>query len=387
MVSSVCSSNEIIDELLKDGIKSGNIPGVVAVAANSDGIIYQEAVGKSNIAKDINITTESLFHIASMTKPITTVAVLQLVEQGKVNLDGAAADYLPHLVNVMVLEGYDKDGQPILKKPRTVMTVRNLLNHTSGYVYGVWHKHISTYLLENNISNSNQSGNGFLTVPLAFDPGAKWEYGIGLDWAGVLIETVSGQSLEEYFKQHILEPLQMNNTQFQLTKEQQSRLVIHYARSENGELIEAQTHSTLPFFSGGGGLMSTPADYIRFLRAILGGGVLEGKRILSERMIDEMAENQIGDLDIDYLMPGHDPEFGLGFLINSKPIKARRAAGSLTWWGVYNTNFWIDRDNDICGVLFTQMSPDGDTAVNLLYKNFEKSVYRMASDLEKPSNH
>lgn len=383
------STKQPIDLLLESAVKSSEIPGVIAVAANSDGVIYQGVSGKSDISSNSDMSIDSILQIFSMTKPITSVAVMQLVEKGEVELDVAASTYLPMLRSAQVLEGFDEGGKPILRAPETAVTVRQLLTHTSGYVYEIWNVNAAQNAQIGQVSSISSGGDGFLAAPLAFDPGTRWEYGIGTDVLGVLITAVTGQSLEDYFSENIFEPLQMYETSFHLAEQDLPRLATTYSKSNSGDLTALPIRLNNPFLSGGGGLVSTAPDYVRFLRALLNDGELDGARILNDETIDLMAQNHIGDLEagssggsvmpelsnpFDFF-PGSVDRFGLGFLINSNQVSGGRAAGSLAWAGLANTYFWIDRENDVCGVLMTQILPFFDPEVLSLLSHFETAIY------------
>lgn len=382
-----------IDAVLESAVENGRIPGVIAMSANSDGVTYQGAFGKRDSSSNTEMTMDTIVQLASMTKAITSVAVMQLVEQNKVGLDRAASEYLPELANVQVLDGFDTAGKPVLRAPKTAVTVRQLLTHTSGYVYEVWNENAAHYVQLGEVDSVLAGGDGFLAAPLAFDPGESWEYGISTDVLGVLVEAISGQSLDDYFREYIFDPLAMPDTYFNLPEEKLPRLATIYARSSDGGLTAMPPSPTEDtFFSGGGGLLSTANDYIRFLRALLNNGELDGARILSAETVELMAQNHIDELeaantfisvmpdfsnDFDFI-PGSVDKFGLGFLINGEPIPGGRSAGSLAWAGIFNTYFWIDRDQDICGVLMTQILPFYDADVVGLLNQFETAVFSAA---------
>ncbi|MEE4162800.1 MAG: serine hydrolase domain-containing protein [Woeseiaceae bacterium] len=382
------SSAEItsrIDSLLASSVDTGRIPGVIAIAATSDRIIYEGAAGFRDVEDNTVMTVDTITRIASMTKAITSVAVMQLVEQGKIGLDSPVGEYLPQLKEVDVLEGFDADNNPILRPAKAAVTVRQLLTHTSGYVYEVWNENAAHYA-----ASGHAADDGFLAAPLAFDPGSKWEYGISTDILGVLVEVISGQSLDDYFREHIFIPLGMSDTHFIVPEDELPRLATAYAKSAQGELTPIPySRPTGDFFSGGGGLKSTARDYILFLQAVLKGGELNGVRILSAASVQLMSQNQIGDLeaaatmttwnprlsnDVDF-SPGSVDKFGLGFLINGDPVPGGRPAGSLAWAGLYNSYYWIDTENDICGVVITQILPFYDPDVLALLSEFETAVY------------
>lgn len=379
-----------IDDVLRTAVSQGDVPGVVAAAASRNGVLYRAAFGKRDEAAGIEMTSDTIFRIASMTKAVTSVAVMQLVEEGKVDLDEPAATYLPALEGREVLEDLDEAGAPILRPARSPVTVRQLLSHTSGFAYEVWNDSILELVSKGLLTSAGVDGGAFLEAPLVFDPGQRWEYGISVDWLGRLVELVSGQTLDEYFRQHIFEPLGMTDSHFNLPLEKEARLVTVHQRQDDGGLVEAPRETLAPvtFFSGGGGLVSTADDYLRFLRSVLAGGSLDGVEILQPATVQAMAENQIGELeagamrtvmpafsnDFDFF-PGSVDRFGLGFLLNSTAVEGGRAAGSLAWAGLYNTYFWIDRERGVCAVLLTQTLPFYDAKTIALLDEFERALY------------
>ena len=379
-----------IDQLLQASVAADRVAGVVAMAASKDEILYEGAFGKKNVDADEPMRTDTIFRIASMTKPITSVAVMQLVEQSRVKLDEAVGVYLPELGEFKVLEGFDKDGQPRLRNAARGPTIRELLSNTSGYTYSYWNDNIRRYEEAVEMPRGRER---FGALPLAFDPGSRWGYGPSTDVLGILVESVSGLTLEEYFRKNIFVPLGMKDTSFQVSATKWPRVSFHYQRQADGGLEPPA--SPLPavppnvkFFSGGGGLSSTGPAYIRFLQALLNGGKLEGARILEPETIDSMAQNQIGNHEAG-TMATTDPEisndvnffpdskdkFGFGFLINTGKVEGGRASGSLAWAGLLNTYFWVDRERNVCGVLLTQILPFADTTVLELLGEYEKAVY------------
>ena len=248
-----------LDDVLRTAVEQRRVPGVVAMVATADAVAYEGAFGTKK---------DAIFAIASMTKPITSVAVMQLVETGKVKLDEPAATYLPELAAVPVLE----DGA--LRAPKGPITVRQLLTHTSGFGYEFLNKELHDYAAQGKVPSVMAGGEGFMKAPLMLDPGTRWEYGINTDWLGKLVERVSGQSLEAYFRQAIFAPLGMDDTFFNVPPDKQPRVAGVYQRTADGALAEQPRPPAKPveFFSGGGGLHSTAADYVRFARAMMAGG-------------------------------------------------------------------------------------------------------------------
>ena len=377
-----------IDALLESHVEAGRIPGVIAIAATADEIIYEGAAGFRDVESNAEMTVDTITQIASMTKAITSVAVMQLVEQGKIALDNPVGAYLPRFRDVEVLDGFDADNNPILRSAKSAVTVHQLLTHTSGFVYEIWNESAARYA-----SSGHSKEGDFFGGPLAFDPGTKWEYGISTDILGVLVEAISGQSLADYFREHIFIPLGMSDTYYIVPEEKLERFATVYSKSEQGEFTPIPySRPTGDFFTGGGGLRSTASDYVRFLQAILNGGETNGFRMLSTASINLMSQNHIGDLeaadsvsssnlgisnDFDFL-PDSVDKFGLGFLINTDPVPGGRAAGSLAWAGLYNSYYWIDTENNICGVLITQILPFFDADVLALLNEFETAIYAVA---------
>jgi methyl acetate hydrolase len=388
--NSAKSSNQI-DQVLREPVNDKKLPGIVAMVAVADHVIYQGASGKRDTIKNIPMTVDSIFRIASMTKPITSVGVMQLVESGRVKLDEPAATYLPELSQVQVLEEFDAStGKAKLRAPNALPTVRQLLSHTSGFAYDFFDPQLHGYVATGAVPSSRQGDDGFLKAPLLFDPGSRWEYGISTDWLGKLVEKVSGQTLEDYFRQHIFQPLGMTDTFFDVPPGKQARVVALHQRQDDGSFLEPppQPFKPVRFFSGGGGLYSTASDYLKFERMLLGGGKLGNKRILQTETVDQMGRNQIGDLMLAQLrssvpqfakdpirIPGSLDKFGLGFAINTKPVEGGRSQGSLAWAGIFNTFFWIDPPRKTCTVIMMQILPFSDDAAYSVVEHFERAVY------------
>jgi CubicO group peptidase (beta-lactamase class C family) len=400
--SSTKSSNQI-DQVLREAVDEKRLPGIVAMVAVADHVIYQGASGKQDTIKNTPMTVDSIFRIASMTKPITSVGVMQLVESGRVKLDEPAATYLPELSQVQVLEEFDAStGKAKLRPPKAPPTVRQLLSHTSGFAYDFFDPQLHRYVATGAVPSARQGDDGFLKAPLLFDPGSRWEYGISTDWLGKLVEKVSGQTLEDYLRQHIFQPLGMTDTFFDVPPEKQARVVALHQRQEDGSFLEPppQPFKPVRFFSGGGGLYSTASDYLKFERMLLGGGKLGNKRILQSETVDQMSRNQIGDLMLVELrssvpqlakdpirIPGSLDKFGLGFGINTKPVEGGRSRGSLAWAGIFNTFFWIDPPRKTCTVIMMQILPFSDDAANSVVEHFERAVYANSAETVASGGH
>jgi methyl acetate hydrolase len=377
------------DALLAGAVDAGDLPGVVAAVTTRDSTVYEAAFGERVLGQGVPMTQDTVMWIASMTKPVTGVAAMQLVEQGRLDLDAPAAKVIPELGLVKVLEGWDGDT-PRLRDARGVITLRKLLTHTSGFVYDIWNPDMDRYLTVMNLPRAGSGRNIALTTPLAFDPGARWEYGIGIDWAGKMVEAVSGQKLGAYMKEHIFEPLGMHSTAYRITPSMRERLAKVHQREANGVLTVTafEVNQEPEFEPGGGGLYSTASDYLRFIRMILGKGLGNGKQLLKPDTVDLMSRNSMGDLRVTRLTGiraslSHDAEFfegtpktwGLTFMINEDTAHTGRPAGSLAWAGLGNTYFWIDPKNGIGGVHMAQVLPFVDPKALANFYAFEKSAY------------
>jgi CubicO group peptidase (beta-lactamase class C family) len=373
-----------IDEVFEQAVEAGAVPGVIALAADEHDILYQGAFGKREIGKAAAMTLDSVIEIASMTKAVTAVAAMQLVELGRITLDEAVSDLLPELAVVQVLDGFDAAGAPRFRPPRQKITLRQLLTHTAGFAYSA----LNADLLR--LEQQNGAPFGPLQAPLVFDPGECWNYGISIDWVGRLVERVSDQSLEEYFRAHILDPLGMLDTSFILSPDRRARLAGRHQRQADGslELVHVDIAERPEFYDGGAGLFSTGPDYVRFLRMFLGGGQLDQVRVLRSETVAEMARNQIGHLtvgiqrsvepstsnDVEFF-PGLVKKWGLGGMINTAEAPTGRSAGSWAWAGVFNTYFWIDPIRSRSGLILTQILPFCDATVLDLFGQFERLIY------------
>ena len=374
---------EEIDRALQATVSAREIPGVVAMAANGQSVVYKGAFGFRDMATASRMSTDTVFRIASMVKLLTSVAALQLVERGKLKLDEPAGNIDPTLASAQVLAGFDAKGVPQLRPAQRPITLRNLLTHTSGLSYPLWDLNVVRYL---KVARSNPA---LPRMPLMFDPGSRWTYGGGLDGVGRMVEIAAGQSLDRYFSDHITGPLGMSDTGFSLTEEQRARQASLHVRDANGKLVprslEKPNVPRVP--SGGGGIYSTAPDYLVLLQALMNGGSLRETSILRPQTVALMAENQIGDLeagilkttnpalsnDVD-LFPGVQLRWGLGHMINIDPVPGGRKAGSLTWAGLLNTYYWIDPTMRLAGVIMMQILPFADRQALKAYRQFEHGI-------------
>ncbi len=379
-------------ETLRDAVAAGTIPGVIAAATTATETIDQVAYGRRALPNGAPIGMDSVFRIASMTKAITATAAMQLVEQGKLSLDAPASETVPALGAVQVLAGFDADGAPRLRPPASPVTLRQLLTHTAGFGYDTWNPDLAAYAKAKQIPPARTGKLAALAMPLAFDPGTQWQYGINIDWAGRMVEAASGLDLETYFRRHVLDPLGMVDTSFLVSPAMEPRLATVHARDGAALTpIAAIINAPREFFNGGGGLYATPRDYLRFLRMFLGAGALDGVRVLRPETVALMGQNHIGALEVQPMrsvmpafsntfeaFPGMVKKWGLSFLINTADNPGGRRAGSLAWAGLNNTYFWIDPASGIAGLVMTQVLPFGDETVLRLLDAYEKGVYRAA---------
>jgi methyl acetate hydrolase len=379
-----------IQKILSDAVESGSIPGIAAFTANKAGVISSDVAGVRDPATGDTMTVDSVFQIASMTKAVTSIAAMQLVERGVLTLDAPLDDVLPDLANPQVIEGFAADGSAQLRPAKQSITLRHLLTHTSGLGYEFMNQKM---IYARGPSGSPAPGTkASLIAPLLFDPGEQWEYGISTDWVGLAVEAASGKRLDAYFTDEIFGPLGMKDTSLVLSEAQSQRRAALQLRGADGGFVpfpvEIGGGPDVEVLSGGGGLYGSGPDYLRILRMILNGGSLDGARVLSLESVAAMSQNQIGpiragEMDSINLMfalpndpfPDQHSGWGLGFLINPDQGPNGRAAGSLAWAGIANTYYWIDPANDIAGLVMMQFLPFGDPAALAVYGAFERAVY------------
>ena len=380
-----------IDAVLGEGIAGGAAAGVVAGATNADGDIYLGGFGERVAGGGDEMTPDTVGWIASMTKAITGAAAMQLVEQGRLDLDAPASEVIPQLGAVPVLEGFDDDGSPRTRPARGAITLRHLLTHTAGFTYDIWNESMVRYQEATETPGIIECRDACLTTPLTFDPGERWDYGIGIDWAGKMVEAVSGKKLGAYLEDHLLGPLGMGDTAFRITDEMRARLAKIHMRGEDGSLapqMELEIPQDPEFEMGGGGLYGTVGDYLRFIRLILNRGRANGEQLLAPETVDMMSRNQMGENRVCELktaippfsndaefFPGMPKTWGLTFMINTEEAPTGRSAGSLGWAGLANSFFWIDPAKGVGGAYLTQVLPFIDAKAFPLYLAFEQAVY------------
>ena len=383
---------ERIDRALRDAVEAREVPGIVALAASDRGVIYEGAFGMCDLDTGSPITLDTLFRIASMTKAITSVAAMQLVEQGKIGLDDPVPDIDPALARPQLLDGVDAAGQQRLRPAERAITLRHLLTHTAGFTYDWSNPNTARYAELTGLPPTSSGKLAALGQPLAFEPGERWEYGINIDWVGRIIEALSGKTLDAYLREHVCGPLGMDDTGFAPTGEQRSRLATVHQRQADGTLTTTSFEFAAEpeFYSGGGTLYSTAGDYLRFLQMLLHGGELNGARILRPETVALINRNHIGELQAGSvpsrmperahrfeLFPNMPVRWGLAYMLNLQPGPHGRSAMSGSWAGIFNSYYWLDPARRVAGVILAQFLPFADPAMLRLHAEFERGVYAL----------
>lgn len=364
-----------LDSAMQAYVTSGKLPGLVVAVAKAGRLAHWKAFGLRSVEAKAPMEPNDLFRIYSMTKPITSAAAMILVDEGKIGLDDPVARYLPEFGDVKV---WTRDG---LVSPRRPMTVRDLLRHTSGLTYGLFAETPvdSLYRKMGESANLADQTIKLARMPLVGQPGEVWTYSYSTDVVGRIVEVVSGQSLDRFFEERIFAPLKMNDSFFQVPAEKRGRFTGHYARLANGRFLLADSPDSGNFtrapkvLSGGGGLVSTAADYLRFAQMILNGGELDGVRLLQPGTVTEMLRNQLpGEMVpvLGTLMKLEGTGFGLGFnvIVNGRdPLRGRN--GTASWAGIANTYFFIDPATGVIGLVLTQFSPFGAYAIDTDFRH------------------
>jgi methyl acetate hydrolase len=371
-----------IDRMFQAAVDTGEIPGVVAAVTNKNQILYLKAFGRQSVAQAVPMSTGTIFRIASMTKPVTSVGVMMLYEQGKLRLDDPAGDYVPALKGREVIAAFNKKDATYTTRPaKEEIRIRHLLTNTSGLAY--------PFTSDTVLGIQEKTGRDPLDMPLLFDPGTKWNYSPSTAVLGQIVEKLSGQSLEEFDQAKIFRPLGMIDTSYQLAPEKSGRLVTVHQREATGLVESPNAPTYTPSVRGDGGLLSTAMDYSAFMQMFLNEGSWHGTRLLKPESVRLMISNQIGSVVVEKMpaaMPtrsdvfpfgaGKD-KFGFGFQITMTDGTAshERSAGSYTWAGINNTHFWVDPKNGIGAVYLTQVLPFYNATSMDVMKRFEKLIY------------
>jgi len=375
-----------ISRMFQSAVDAGEIPGVVAAVTNRERVLYLEAFGKQDAGKNVSMANDTIFRIASMTKPVTSVAIMMLVQEGKVRLDDPAGHYVPSLNGREVIASFDdKDGNATTRPARQPITVRHLLAHTSGLAYPFTSATVVAIQEKKKQEPRDQ--------PLLFDPGTRWHYSPATAVLGDIVEKVSGESIEAFYQQRMFGPLEMVDTSYRLPPEKEARLVTIHRREASALMETPNPAAYAPTVRGDGGLVSTAADYARFVQMLLNQGSWRGKRLLTAQSVRQMTSNQIGALTVGE-MPAVLPrtsaafpfgagtdKFGLGFQITMTDGAAahERSAGSYTWGGINNTHFWVDPRNGVGAIYLTQVLPFYNATSMDVMKRFEHLLYEHLS--------
>ena len=371
----------VLDRALAEALADSDLPGMVALVTSGDSVLYRRALGVTGVGSNKPMVTDGIFRIHSMTKPITSLALMMLVERGEVDLDAPASRYLADLREREVLVSVDTtENRALTRPPSREITVRDLLRHTSGFAY--------TFSNHELLAMEENGGIGGRAQPILHDPGERWTYGVGTAFVGWIVEEVSKQALPDFLRAEIFEPLGMNDTAFNLGPSEIDRLV-DLARRVDGVVTSGpRPDSLVGQGRGDGGLVSTADDYARFIQLILGRGELDSVRLLSEAAVEEMSRNQLEGITV-IEQPGAIPNlsrpfpptgagqdgFSLAFQVSTEEVEDRRRPGSLSWSGLGNAHFWVDPTTGIGVVLLFQIFPFYDEAVLDVMNRFEKVLY------------
>jgi len=373
-----------IDALFQRAVETGTVPGVVAIVASENGVLYFKAAGMKDVAGHKAMATDSIFRIASMTKPLTSAAIMLLQEQGKLRLDDPVSKYLPEFKGREVLATFNSaDGTFTTRKASGEVLIRHLLSHTSGLAYGFSNSTVGPLQQKTGKQAAED-------LPLLYDPGTKWTYSGSTKVLGRVVEKVSGLPLDRFLDDNFFKPLGMMDTFYDVPAIKRDRVVTTHART-NGKLTETPNPASIASaVAGDGGLSSTAGDYIRFLQMFLNDGKFQGRTILSKESVRAMTKNQIGSVVVD-TQPAASPnltrpfpvppsagrdKFGFGFEIttSNKENTNLRSPGSYTWAGIFNTHFWVDPERKIAAVLMIQVLPFYDDSIMKLYQDFEEAI-------------
>lgn len=389
-----------LDSLLTEAVASQDLPFVVAMLADSKGVLWQGSAGLSSVMEAVD--PDPVFRIYSQTKAIGAAAALILVDRGLLSLDTVVASVVPEFAEVRLLDSIGPDG-PVLRAPRVACTLRHLLTHTSGLVYEGMDDRMTAYRdTTGRPVVAISSMETLLDYPMVFEPGEGFAYGVSMDWVGLIIQRVDGRTIDRFCREEIFEPLGMVDTDFEPDRYLKRIPRLNWRNTDGGFFdVDLAPPAHPEFYGLGICLYSTASDYIRFLRMVLGGGQLDGRRILSEQAIELMMTNQMpnglraGPIvssdhnwadDIDFF-PGTHITWTAAFLRNEEDIPGRRAAGSLAWAGIFNSHYWIDPTNDLAVVFMTQSLPFVEPRVMARVRDFERTVYQHLPAWESAGRH
>lgn len=376
-----------LGEVLARAVAAGDVPFAVGMTGNSDGITWAGAAGESR--PGLAAGPDTVFRIFSMTKAIGSTAAMILIDRGALSPDTPVEDILPEWKDMRVIDGWDGET-PRMRAPKVKATVRHLSTHTSGLCYEFWNADAARWMAATGHPTILAGTKAALAYPLVFEPGTRWDYGIGIDWLGQVVERVSGKRIDAFCREEIFGPLGMDDTTFEPTEGQLPRLAQTKIRGADGAFAD---HTIAPpphpeVYGMGHCLYSTAPDYMRFLRMYLGRGALDGARILSPAIVERMLGNQIGALRVGRLVslvpplsadaehfPGLEKTHSFAFVRMEEDVPGMRRAGSQTWAGVLNTHYWFDPAKDLAAVIMTQSLPFAEPRFMATYEAFERAAY------------
>lgn len=398
---------EQVHLLLKDHVEEELIAGASALVLQDGEVSYRDHVGWMDFRNEIPMSDSTLFRIASMTKAVTSAAVMLLYEEGQLSLSDPVSEYIPAFSNPVVVVGWDTSSSGTVT-PKTIsakreITIHDLLSHTSGLSYNFMSgENFASLYQQAGVTDGltqiditlDQNIERLAELPLMYQPGTRWHYSLSHDVLGRVIEIVSGESLDKFFQEHIFRPLDMNNTHFFISRDKVDRLATLYTIDSEqkitptgeepiraGNLVySSDFHYQGPkkYYSGGAGLVSTINDYGRFLQMLLNGGELEGTHLLKPGSVKTMTQNQIETLTISPFT-GHGDKFGYGFGVLTEAGKTNDVAsvGTYSWGGIFNTYYWVDPQEQIVGIIMTQLFPYDHLT---LRNDFKETVYEVIRD-------
>lgn len=387
-VSNKNALKQTLEKVLENTVnRAGGAPGVVAMVTDRNGNIYEGAAGFRDLDTKVPMTTDTVFALFSTTKAITGAVLMKLIEEGKVSLKDPVKKYVPEIEDIMVLDSFNSDGTPKLRKPNKDITINMLMLHTAGFGYEFFSENDRRYRESKGVPSILTSTFDSIKSVLLFEPGERWNYGVNIDWVGKVIEAVCGKRLEEVMKEYIFEPLNMNDISFNPNTSMKGRRATIHTRDQNG-LLTPKPDLILPedpeMDMGGHGLYASIGEYMKFIRMILN----DGQGIFKKETIEQMAQNGLGELksggwltsdttlaNDGEFFPGVQKSWSYTFQVNDEPLPTGRPAGQLMWAGLANLYYFIDRENGIGGFWATQMFPYQDPASYLGYVEFESAIY------------
>ncbi|OUS84151.1 serine hydrolase [Rhodococcus sp. NCIMB 12038] len=382
---------KVLDDVTADG--APRVPGVVAMLTDRDRTVFEGAAGVRSVADGEPMTTDTVFAIFSTTKAITGTSVLQCAEEGLLDLDAPAREYVPELGDIQVIEGFDDHGDPVLRAPKRDITTRMLLLHTAGFGYAFFDETYNRLGVEHDQPSVITASRASLKTPLLFDPGTKWQYGTNIDWAGQVVEAIRGKRLGEVMAERVFAPLGMHDTSFALSGSMAARRATIHQREEDGRLtpLDLVLPQDPEIHMGGHGLYSTVGDYLKFLRMWLNDGDAPGGRVLRADTVQAAVCNGLEGQEVGMLpavipaltndaefFPGQRKSWAYTFMVNEEDAPTGRPKGSLGWAGLANSYYWIDRRTGIAGYWATQILPFADPVSFGGYLDFETTAYRHA---------